>query len=126
MPSSRGSSQQRLNLRLLVCRLILYRWAAGEAPSLDAFLINCLLSSLECMLHEGKVSVVLHYPLLSIRNSRGALTLVDGKKEREESEEGRRGRERKRKEGGRKEEGRKREGGAGRRVGEWEEGRRNE
>ena len=102
MPSSRGSSQQRLNPCLLYCRLILYRWATGEAPSLDAFLINCLLSSLECMLHEGKVSIVLHYPLLSIRNSRGALTLVDGKKEREESKEGRRGK-RKKEERGRKE-----------------------
>lgn len=71
------------------------------------------------MLHEGKVSVVFHYPMLSIRNNRGALTLVDGKKEREEEKEGRRGKGKK--------EGRKRgEREKGRRVGEWEEGRKNE
>ena len=47
------------------------------------------------MLHEGKVSVVFHYPMLSIRTSSGALTAADGKKEREESKEGRRGKRKK-------------------------------
>lgn len=72
------------------------------------------------MLHEGEVPIVFHYPMLSIRNNRGASTLVDGKKERKERKEGRRGKRK-------KEEGRKwGEREKGRRVGEWEEGRKNE
>lgn len=73
------------------------------------------------MLHEGKVSVVFHYPMLSIRNSRGALTAADGKKEREESKEGRRGKrkkeERRRKWGEREKGGREGGWGSGRKEG---------
>lgn len=77
------------------------------------------------MLHEGKLSVVFYYPMLSIRNSRGALTAADGKKEREESKEGRRGKrkkeERRRKWGEREKGGREGVWGSGRKEGKMNE-----
>lgn len=73
------------------------------------------------MLHEGEVPIVFHYPMLSIRNNRGASTLVDGKKERKERKEGRRGKERKKKEGSGEKERREGGWGSGRKEGKMNE-----